>query len=258
MSWSRIKFDQCAYQKQLSQSTSPINYSLDPNKFSNCNDCRIEFGVIAGNDVSVTKGNMVDLESDLMNITRQHTKCPERQFLPYCEDCQNNPNMSCNNPSCKKIEQLKHLPSCNIAQPLQRIDHIGYDLKYPGCPVNNFTSIDGQQTKYTPQINPINWGSNDEQHSESGLLSKLNPSNWFTHTQPNNSITNQQEINDHQQTIINNKLPPSFISSSVKSIQSQPIQSQPIQPLSQQYQQQYQSQQYRSNIWAPNISNSKK
>src|SRR5438874_6223850 len=129
MSWNRSRYDQCAYQKDLSQSTSSINYTLDPNKFYNCNDCRIEFGLLGGNNVSLTKSNMVDLESDLFNITRQLSNCPERKYLPYCEACEDNGGLPCGSASCKRKEPLKHLSSCNIVQYAPRIDHVGFDLR---------------------------------------------------------------------------------------------------------------------------------
>ncbi len=39
-------------------------------------------GLVGGNDVSLIKGNRVDLESDLMGITRPNTWCNTREHLP--------------------------------------------------------------------------------------------------------------------------------------------------------------------------------
>ncbi len=39
-------------------------------------------GVVGGNEVSVVKGNLVDLESDLRGITRVNTFCPWRGYQP--------------------------------------------------------------------------------------------------------------------------------------------------------------------------------
>src|SRR5581483_9631639 len=133
MSWNRSKYDICAYQKSLSQSTSSINYTLDPNKYFNCNDCRIEFGLIGGNNVSITSGNMVDLESELFNLTRQMSNCPERKYLPYCEGCDESAGLPCGSQSCKRNDRFRHLSPCNIIQYTPRISHVGYDLRYPGC-----------------------------------------------------------------------------------------------------------------------------
>ena len=37
-------------------------------------------GVVGGNDVSLIKGNMVDLESDLRGLNLPNTFCPERKY----------------------------------------------------------------------------------------------------------------------------------------------------------------------------------
>lgn len=39
-------------------------------------------GVVGGNEVSLIKGNRVDLESDLQGITRPNTWCKDRKHLP--------------------------------------------------------------------------------------------------------------------------------------------------------------------------------
>lgn len=84
MSWTRLPYDSCGYNKELAQSTSSFRYTMDPVKYYQCSNCRVPFGVVGGNEVSVTKGNMVNLESDLQNRTRELSKCPERKYLPSC------------------------------------------------------------------------------------------------------------------------------------------------------------------------------
>jgi hypothetical protein len=39
-------------------------------------------GLVGGNEVSLIKGNMVDLESDLRGINIPNTFCPQRQYQP--------------------------------------------------------------------------------------------------------------------------------------------------------------------------------
>jgi len=159
MAWNRIrKDDQCAYNKELSESTSALGYIMDPNKYYSCSPCRIEFGLVGGNDVSITEGNMVDVESELMNLTRQLSVCPERKYLPFCERCEENEDgLPCGSASCKRQEPLKHLPACNMIQYRPRIDHVGVSLSYPGCPIPVRRSVDGVAMKYPPQINPVQW-----------------------------------------------------------------------------------------------------
>jgi hypothetical protein len=148
MSWNRTTYDQCAYRKQLSQSTAPINYALDPNKFYNCNDCRSDFGLLGGNNVSLTPHNMVDTESDLFGITRQNSLCPERKFLPHCEKCSELSGIPAPHEGCK-LSLLKHLPECQIIHYGPKIDHIGFNIKYPACPKHS-----PQVMVYPPQRNP--------------------------------------------------------------------------------------------------------
>ena len=152
MSWNRTKYDGCAYQKELSQSTSPINYTLDGNKFYNNHECRPSFGLLAGNNVSITRENVVDLESDLFGITRQASSCPERKYLPHCDECGSDLAGICGSKDgCKLAKSLQHLPECAIIEYAPKINHIGYDIKYPASATQ---SVGGQKMIYPPQINP--------------------------------------------------------------------------------------------------------
>jgi hypothetical protein len=84
MSFNRLMYDNCAYQHQLSESVGTLSYVLDPNRFENCNKCRMELGIVGGTGVSHIKGNLVDLESDLRNQTRLQSKCPSMKYLNPC------------------------------------------------------------------------------------------------------------------------------------------------------------------------------
>jgi hypothetical protein len=79
---NRLTYDTCAYEKELKQSTTPLQYMLDPVKFENCQKCRMELGVVGGTAVSHITGNLVDLENDLRNQTRPNTHCPSYKFNP--------------------------------------------------------------------------------------------------------------------------------------------------------------------------------
>ena len=70
MSSNRLIYDTCAYKKRLLESTGPLNYSMYTGKYENCAKCRVEFGTVGGNGVSLFNGNLVDLESDLRGQTR--------------------------------------------------------------------------------------------------------------------------------------------------------------------------------------------
>ena len=84
MSSNRLIYDTCAYKHELSQSVGPLEYVLNPMKFENCNKCRMELGIIGGSSVSHIKGNLVDLETDLLGITRKASLCPTEKFVSNC------------------------------------------------------------------------------------------------------------------------------------------------------------------------------
>lgn len=153
MSWTRMKSDVCAQNKDTSQSTAPVNYTLDPNKFYNCHDCRVDFGLIGGNNVSVTRNNMVDLESDLWGITRPNSTCPERKYIPHCVNCAENSGLPCIGGGCKSAEAMHHLKECQMIAYAPRIDHTGYHVQYPQCPPTQA----GQKGPYPPQLNPTRY-----------------------------------------------------------------------------------------------------
>ena len=83
MSWSRLRFDTCAYRNQLAQEVGEFAYVIDDCRYVHKNPTRINFGVVGGNDVSIVK-NMVDLESDLKGQTRLASRCPTLYYQNPC------------------------------------------------------------------------------------------------------------------------------------------------------------------------------
>lgn len=82
MSFNRLIYDKCSYKQSLQESMKPGKYQLYPGKHNNFKNCRIDFGLIGGNNVSLYKGNLVDLESDLKGQTRQASLCSDKKFMP--------------------------------------------------------------------------------------------------------------------------------------------------------------------------------
>ena len=96
------------------QSMKSTGFLLDNVKFEHNNQCRAEFGIVAGNDVSQTKASLVDVENDLRGTTRTSNKCVEHQYVPTQSNtlepinyikCVDNPSLDLN-----KV----HLKSCNF------------------------------------------------------------------------------------------------------------------------------------------------
>lgn len=109
MSSNRLIYDNCAYQKTLQQSTGPLEYMLYNGKYENCAKCRIEFGTVGGNGVSLFSGNLVDLESDLRGQTRQASLCPNTMYLPPSK-----PIKMSHQPSC----QMQYYPTQPMPKPI--------------------------------------------------------------------------------------------------------------------------------------------
>lgn len=84
MSSNRLIYDTCAYKQELQQSTSPLSYVLNPQKYESCSKCRHELGLVSGPTVSIIRGNLVDLENDLRGQTRTASLCPDHHYHPTC------------------------------------------------------------------------------------------------------------------------------------------------------------------------------
>ncbi len=61
---------------------NPQHYDYLTSQLVNPQPQRHILGLVGGNDVSLIKGNMVDLESDLRGINIPNTFCPWRQYQP--------------------------------------------------------------------------------------------------------------------------------------------------------------------------------
>ena len=76
---NRQIYDTCSYQKKLHESTQPLQHIFYFGKHENCNKCRYE-----GFPVKY-QSNIVDLESELKNLTRPLSNCDEYQYNPNCK-----------------------------------------------------------------------------------------------------------------------------------------------------------------------------
>lgn len=115
MSSNRLIYDTCSYKTELSENTNQLSYLLDPSKYYRCNPCRMELGIVGGNDVSQIKGNIVDLENDLRGQTRYLSKCPSKKNTWVMDENEQIylPNEYCHNTT--QIDASKvHLPPCQI------------------------------------------------------------------------------------------------------------------------------------------------
>ena len=75
MSFTRLDYDNCAYAKELEQSTSSLEYLMYKGKYENCKNC-------PDNDNLLDLGVKTDIESELRNQTRYSSKCPTEKYDP--------------------------------------------------------------------------------------------------------------------------------------------------------------------------------
>lgn len=90
MSFTRINDDTGAYEQQLAESVGVGLYKLNEPAIS-CEPCYPWAPTVRlqhqGDSIDVSK-NLIDIDSELLNITRKDSKCPSKQYLPKCEgDC---------------------------------------------------------------------------------------------------------------------------------------------------------------------------
>ena len=111
------------------QSMRSSELILDNVKYEHDNKCRVEFGLVGGTNVSHTKNNLVDLENDLIGLTRTSNKCSEFQYVPS-EGTLLKP-INYIKPTENPVLNLKkkHLKSCNFFdyQEIPKEPVIGYD-----------------------------------------------------------------------------------------------------------------------------------
>ena len=99
---NRLSHDACTYRRSVQQSVDPLAYMLEPAKYVHDRRCMMRLGVVGGNTVSTLKNeDLVDTESDLMNITRPASKCPADQYGPHLD---------------RSGEEKVHLQPCQIVR----------------------------------------------------------------------------------------------------------------------------------------------
>ena len=78
----RSMYDQCAYNKKLRESVSPLSYMMYSGMWENCKPC-------CGQSARPRLAKVVDVESELRNQTRYYSRCPELKYNPTCNKVPN-------------------------------------------------------------------------------------------------------------------------------------------------------------------------
>jgi hypothetical protein len=84
MSFNRLPYDMCAYEQVLRESVGPGSYKLVTPQ-TTCNPCHTTDPYIRlqSNGISVSRNtDLIDIDSEMMGISRNLTNCPTRKYLP--------------------------------------------------------------------------------------------------------------------------------------------------------------------------------
>jgi hypothetical protein len=117
---TKLIYDNCAYQKNLQISTSPLIYQLYEGKHENCTKCK--------HDKFWRPFDLVDVESELLNITRPNSKCDQFKYDPTCKK-----SKSCTSTFDKSVPIVYAPEICPIIKNnIPKMTTVGYEL-----PVND-------------------------------------------------------------------------------------------------------------------------
>jgi|UniRef100_A0A6C0J7L0 hypothetical protein len=78
---NNLIYDKCFLDAKVKEYNDSLNYALYDGKYYNSSKCRMELGLVGGNNVSLYSGNLVDLESNLLGIQNTATKYATEQNM---------------------------------------------------------------------------------------------------------------------------------------------------------------------------------
>ena len=144
MSYTNLSYDKGAYKTELNQSVGPGVYNLGV-PVIDCEQCypypptvRLQF---QGNSIAKDK-LLIDVDSDLMGITRKLSQDPNTRYFPNCVDSVCNTGETCGQgvvgncsgkkPGERAEDNLKHWKDCYIPQEDTRLSNPSCNLRGTG------------------------------------------------------------------------------------------------------------------------------
>ena len=118
---NRSIYDNCSYEKRLYESVSPLAYQMYFGKFENCGKCQYDKYYVK------YQPEIVDVESELKNITRPLSECDQYKYSPSCKT-----SKLCQSTFDKKVPVVFSPDICPIVHNnIPRQNHPGYKLADP-------------------------------------------------------------------------------------------------------------------------------
>ena len=85
MSFTHLAHDACAYKHRLLESVGASEYVMDTTASRHCRPCFVPSAGVRlqkyGGATCASRGDLVDVSSELLGITRQQSKCPSKQCV---------------------------------------------------------------------------------------------------------------------------------------------------------------------------------
>jgi len=78
--FNRTMYDNCAFERKVLDSVTPMGYQLYIGKYENKGKCTFD------KNSFYHPFDLVDAESELKGITRYTSKCPQMKYSPNCGD----------------------------------------------------------------------------------------------------------------------------------------------------------------------------
>jgi len=109
MSFNRLIYDGCAYNKNLKEQEGTFWHHMDKSRFNlpaNLQQQHNLKGIIQGNPVGTydrPNGHLVAIENDLFGLTRTRTNCPSKKYHPAKQ---------CPNGNCHLLDRFGHCLQC--------------------------------------------------------------------------------------------------------------------------------------------------
>lgn len=119
-SFNRLRYDTCAYEKELYQSTSQLGYRLSMDPYENENKCVAD----KNSFYHPYDDKIIEASSELRGLNRKGSKCAQNRYNPNCE--KSDSCMSTFDPSVAIVLAPEVCPI--IQNNLQKMTGPGYEL----------------------------------------------------------------------------------------------------------------------------------
>jgi uncharacterized paraquat-inducible protein A len=115
--FNRLNYDNCAYNKKIQESTTPLSYQMSRYKFENCARCTY-------NGKQYAPFDLVEEESELRGISRRATKCLSKLYHPGCKK-----SSTCLNTFDESVPKVYPANLCPVVcNNIKKMKHPGYVL----------------------------------------------------------------------------------------------------------------------------------